>query len=320
MSFFPSQVMPKRLRKETSKEVDNSPLIYNARDYNIHHREIRAIQQFLVGVANQASGGDDTVVVSGGGSSGPSADTTGAGTGSGGQSLVSIMNRFVEIIDQALNRGLVGQYSATVQAGGSVSMPPNVVRTTTSGDISAAATTITVASTDGFPSAGVITKFNFLGTTELCTDGLPPGPGSRCLVGSTKMVGYTGLLAPAASHATNQEIIRYTSKTATTFEGCTRSVNGTTAQAATSAAPAMVVNGRAAIAFTHLFWGRGISGRPNQFYLSYDAMLKVTAAVLEPGSRTRVGDALQDHIEIGYLLTVVSNFEDINVDQLFTLE
>jgi hypothetical protein len=318
MAFFPNQVMPKRLRRETSKEVDDSPLVYNARDYNIHHREIRSLQQFLVGVANQ-SGSDDTEVVTGGGSSGPSSDTSGGGEESGGISLISVLNRFVQVLDQTLNRGLMGQYAATVQTGGSIVIPPTVVRTTV-GDLGTLDTTVVVPSTEGFPASGIITKFNALNTVELCTSGLPPGAGSRCAVGSLKMVGYEGLLPSGDSHATNQEFIRYTSKTATSFLGCTRSANGTTAQASTAAAPALVLNARATMALTHLFWGGSTLLTPNQFYLSHDAMLKVSAAALGPSSRTRLGDPVHDHIEIGYLLAIVANFEDINVEQLFSAE
>jgi hypothetical protein len=49
-------------------------------------------------------------------------------------------------------------------------------------------------------------------------------------------------------------------------------------------------------------------------------MLKTSAALQKIGSRTRQGNEIQDHIEIGWMLTVVGHFEDINIEQLFNIE
>ena len=55
MAYFPNQIMPKTLMKETSKEVDDSPAIENAKDWNTQHREIRAIEKFLIGTRDPNS-------------------------------------------------------------------------------------------------------------------------------------------------------------------------------------------------------------------------------------------------------------------------
>lgn len=312
MAYFPDSIMPKRLRKETAKEVDNSPLIYNARDYNIHHREIRSIQQLLIGVTGQ---GSNSSVAAG---TNTSRSTTGSGSESGGTSVASVLVRYIEILEMFLNRGYMGHYAGTVQAGGQIQLPPNLISTQTVGTVNVGDATINVSSTAGFPPSGTITKFNRLDVIELCTDGNPPGGGSRCNPGSQKIIGYAGLI-PSGYHATNQEIITYTGVTATSFTGCTRSVNGSTAQQATNEYPAIILSGRAAMSLSHNMWGRGTSGTPNQFWLAHDAMLKTSAAVQAEGSRTRLGGELQDHIEIGWMLSVVGDFSDIDIRQLFSI-
>lgn len=309
MAFFPDQVMPKSLKRESEKEVDNSPLIYNARDYNIHHREIRAIQAMLIGIAatNSGSLGSGPATVGG-----TDDATSGGGSGEGGESIAGTVSRVIEILDLFLNRGNIGQFTGSVEAGGQVRIPSDLVSTQTVGNVTTSATSIPVTSTAGFPPSGTITKFNRIDTFEMCSDGTVPGGGSRCSLGSQKVIGYA-----SAAHVTNQEVITYTSKTGTSFNGCTRSVNGSTAQQATTTAPALVLLGRAAISFSHMFWGRGTSGSPNQFHLAHDALLRTRASLQARGSRTRQGKVLEDHIEISWLLTVVGHFESINVDQLF---
>lgn len=320
MAFFPNQIMPKRLKRETDKEVDNSPLVYNARDYNIHHREIREIQRLLIGSAGggAAAGGSTG---SGGATTGsgsePGQEASAGGQDSGGMALSDALVRFTEIIHLVATQGFMGLYSGTVQSGGAIELPQVVISTQTSGSVPAGATTIPVVSTAGFPNSGVITKFNRLDTSEVCSDGSAPGGGSRCALGSQKVVGYTGLVT-SGSHATNQERISYTGKTGTSFTGCTRSVNGSTAQPASDAEPALVVSGRAAISFGHNFWGRGTPGTPNQFYLAHDALLRTTAVLKARGSRTRQGRDLQDHIEISWLLSYVGYFASVDMDQVFS--
>lgn len=317
MAYFPDNIMPKRLRRESSKEVDDSPLIYNARDYNIHHREIRAIQRLLVGGSVQERIVRDTLQNTPDSQDFPDQDTTGGqGPNQGGNSITDIINRFLVIIDLISNRGYVGQYSGTIQTGGQVPVPSALTTTQTTGTVASTATSIPVVSTSGFTSSGVITKFNYINATELCTDGNPPGGGSKCSVGERKVIGYDGI----GSHATNQEIISYSSLTSTSFGGCTRSVNGSTSQATTSTTPALIIPGRASVSFTHNFWGRGTSGTPNQFYLVHDAMLRVQAQLLGTGNRTRTGVVLHDHIEIAWLLTVSGYFDSIDVSQIFSIQ
>ena len=313
MAYFPDQVMPKQLKRETSREVDDSPSIYNARDYNIHHREIRAIQQFLIGSASTGSGVQSLIDSR---TSGKTDDSvSGGGLGDGGSSLTDLVLRIAEVMDMMTNRGLVGQYSGTIQSGGQVRLPPDVSATQTVGGVGSTSDVIGVTSTTGFPSRGIITKFNGIGVGEVCSDGNPPGGGARCDVDTRKVVTYNNLIS--GSHATNQEIISYASKTDTSFQGCVRSVNGSTSQDATSDAPAIIVNGRAAMSFGHNFWGRASAASSNQFYLYHDALLRATASLRGLGSRQSLGSELQDHIEISWMLTIVGYFEDIDVRQLF---
>jgi hypothetical protein len=309
--------MPKRLRKETANEVDDCPLVYNARDYNIHHREIRAIQRFLVGSGLSGTG------VSSGNSDPPgdgSASVSSAivNSPSGENSINDLVSKIINLIDLLLNRGYIGQYTGTVQSGGKVKIPPAIVTTQTVGGISAGSTSIPVVDTSGFPSSGVITKFNSLGLESMCSDDVPP-TGGRCNAGADRIISYDGLLG-SGYHATNQEVISYASKTTNSFEGCTRGVNGSTSQDVASGSPALVACGRAAVSFTHNFWGRGESGVPNQFYLTHDASLTVVANLLDSGSRTRDGTAIQDHIEIGWILTVSGYFEDTDVSQILSVQ
>jgi hypothetical protein len=308
--------MPKKLRKETGNEVDDSPLIYNSRDYNIHHREIRAIQRFLIGrgASVSTSESENEIVTN----NIISDSDLVANNQTGQNSVNDFLYKIINLIDLLLNRGYIGQYSGTVQSGGKVKIPPAIITTQSTGDISSGSTSITVSDTSSFPSAGVITKFNSLSVESACSDG-GPLPGGRCNEGADRIISYDGLLG-SGYHATNQEIISYTSKTSTSFEGCTRSVGGSTAQDVISSSPALIICGRAAVSFTHNFWGRGEDGIPNQFYLIHDASLTVTANLLESGTRTREGAALQDHIEIGWLLTVSGYFEDTYVSQLLSTQ
>lgn len=303
MAYFPDRVMPKMLAKETSKEVDNSPLIYNARDFNIHHREIRAIQRLLVGSALSSAGGSSATSDEG---------TTGGGSDSGGTSVVDILQRFIEIIELVTNRGFMGQYTGTVQNYGSVQLPSNIVKTQTTGTLLDTATTVNVVSTEGFPSSGTITKFNRLDIFEICTNGVEA---ARCDPGFRKAYSYESLIPSGSHHATNQEVITYDGKTDTQFLNCTRSINGSTAQSTTT--PALIVSGKAAISFMHNMWGRGTLGAPNQFSINHDALLGVRARLNKIASRTRIGNELQDHIEIGWILTTNQHYEDVDVSQLF---
>lgn len=303
---FPEDIMPKRLRPETEKEVDDNPSIYNARDYNIHHREIRAIQQALVGsAAGQGLSSQDV--------------TGGLGSENGGSNIAELLGRYVEILDLIHNRGYVGQYAGTFQSGGQVPVPPAIVSTQTNGSIGASDSLISVVSTSGFPNSGTITKFNRLDPAEMCVNNVPPGGGSRCTGSYVKTVRYVGLESGFAG-MTNQEVVSYTGKTATSFTGCTRGVSGTTSQAVTADTPALVLCGRASVSFSHNFWGGTDIPANFQFYLAQDALLKVNAEVLGPSSPARLGDSVQEHMEISWLLTVSGYFSDIDVSQLFNAQ
>lgn len=129
---FPLALMSKNIKRETSGEVDDSPTIYNARDYNRHHRELLAIQKALIG--------------------------KGLASGTG------LLGKFYQILNafrNMSNNGSLAQYSGTIRRGESVQIPDHLIHTdTTRAAILASDTTIPVLSTIGFAKSGVITKFN----------------------------------------------------------------------------------------------------------------------------------------------------------------
>lgn len=284
MAFFPSRVLPKSLRKETSNEVDNSPLIYNARDYNIHHREIRSIEESLLG----------------------------ASSGGGIINLVSTVN---DLMSDILNGGLLAQYCGTIQAGGQISIPSKVTNTKTVGAVGSSDSTINVSSTEGFPDSGVLTKFNGLGVQEWCTNNIAPS-GGACSVGAIKFLEYDKFHG-GATQRTFQETITYTSKTDTAFLNCTRGVNSTTAEAVSSAEQSVIILGNAALWLAPNVWVRDTTKFQNQFYITYTPDLTVNAHLLEQGSRTVVKPNIDILTEINWGLSVVSYFSLPNIDQAF---
>jgi hypothetical protein len=286
--------MPKKLRQETANEVDDSPLFYNAKDYNIHHREIRAIEQLLVGNV---------------GFSGLVSSTGGA------NSITDVVEQMQDILRRMANNNLLAQFSGVVSTGNKIIIPPNMVQTATSGALSAATTTITVGTTDHFPDSGYITKFNSVGSRILCTDGNPPGAGDRCDVGATKFVAYASGVAP---HISNQEIINYDGKTSTQFLNCTRGAFGTTAQDVAADVAAVVVSGRAALSMGIHYWEQGLGAQLDELYVGHSADLVVTGKALETGSRTREKE-IQEVFQAAYMLTISGSFDSLSIEQLFTL-
>jgi hypothetical protein len=134
MAYFPNQIMAKILRAETVDEVDGSPMIYNARDYNTHVRELIAIEKFI-GI--------------------PGSQNT----------LLAVLRDALQLLRLITNEGLIANVSGTIGEGETIPMPGNVVSTTTSGTLSTGATIVNVASTDGFPNVGFATKFNKIDAT-----------------------------------------------------------------------------------------------------------------------------------------------------------
>lgn len=288
MSYFPLRVMPKALKKETANEVDNSPLIYNAKDYNVHHRDLRAIEQTLLGNSEQ-------------------------GQAYGIIQLVSAVN---DLISDIFNGSLLAQFSGTVRAGEQISLPSSVTRATASGEILAAATTITVDSTSGFPDSGTITKFNGLDVQEWCVGGGAPGGGGACLPGEYKFAEY-GKFIGGDTQRTFQEVITYDGKTDTQFLNCTRAVNGTTAEDLEEGEQATIVLGNASLWLAPNVWVSDEDKAQNQFYVTYTPDLTVDAHVLEPGSVTVLKAPVDELVEVFWSMSLVSYYDIPSVDETF---
>lgn len=241
MAYFPNKVMPKQLRRETSSEVDGSPLILNARDHNVHEREIISIESLLIGNGSNPS-------------------------------LSQIVAQLQAQANSLVNGNLISRHNGTVSIGSSVPIPPGVASTTTSGFLSSASTTITVASTAGFPSSGYLTKFN--NTTAVVTQ------------------------------MTNQEVILYTGKTATTFTGCTRGANGSTAQNGTNA---VLIPGYASLSLS--------TKSSNTTASVFSTLTAAHTESLVLKAVTGTGDGFS----VNYSLVVVGGVQLIDVSQIFGL-
>lgn len=263
MSNFPMGVMKKNLKRETLNEVDNSPNIFNAKDFNIHDRELLSIQRYLVG------------------------DGLGQpNSGIAGQ-LAATINQFRAVA----NNGLMSQYAGSLTTGQSIPLPQNIIQTTTSGVNSAIATTINVASTVGFPSSGFITKFNNVSSTTTSN------PLWRRFLFASQ---------------TSQEIISYTGTTATSFTGCTRSVEGT-AQATLINEKAVIFGGKASVfiglkSYVTIFDN---NLAPAQFVVEHDSTLKVTGQILTDNGDPVTPLRTDQFIQIGYSLFIVGAFPNI---------
>lgn len=134
MAYFPEQIMPKVIREETSYEVDNSPLIYNARDRNIHHREIIAIEKYLAG--------------------------SGWAIGTAGGGIAGILQQLLSILKMPMFQ-ICGSIIVPQNDSATIDLPSDVIKTeTNAAGLAPDDTTITVTSTSGFPDTGWITKFN----------------------------------------------------------------------------------------------------------------------------------------------------------------
>jgi hypothetical protein len=175
MAFFPVVPMPKELKRETSKEVDNNPSIYNARDYNIHHREIIAIEKMLIGDGSTTN-----------------------------NALLNLIRDSIQVFFDITNNGRLGSFSGIVASGSKISIPDFIPQTTTSGALAVSDTTITVVSTTGFPENGFLTKFNSIGTS---LTGSPPEPvftfGNN--ITSQEIISYTGKTDTTFTGCTREE-------------------------------------------------------------------------------------------------------------------
>lgn len=250
MAYFPEELPPKRLKRETSAEVDNSPNLYNARDYNIHLREVLALAKYLVG-------------------RGTSVETDG--------SVLGLVSTALSLFRNITDGGLVTTHSGVVPTGTRVPIPSTMANTLTSGALTTGATTITVVSTANFPVSGKITKFNAV------------------------VPGSTG------SNLVSQEVITYTGKTATTFTGCTRAVEGT-AQAVAADKTALILPGKASILFGHGAWKNGNSAGVLSALAQHDASLLMSGQIDVTGTAS-----VQTYFNVAYCLTVVGSFENVDL-------
>jgi len=286
MAYFPTSIIPKRLKKETTNEVDDSPLVYDARDYNRHLREIRSIECSLLG------------------------STSGTGT-------LDILTRAETLTTEMKRGGLLVFLSGTVFMGSQIQVPDRVSQVTIQGPLAAAATTITVDDASYMPKSGYLTKMNALTASQYCTSGAPVGPGDACAAG-VKYMAYDDFLGGSKT-ITSQELISYNGVDLANNQllNCTRGVDGTTAQALTG--NAVGIAGWACISLTpNGFVRKWI--KPNQLYVAHDAMLNVTAEVLEQGSAVRVKDPISEYMEVGYAWAILGNFAPLGLGTGFSCQ
>lgn len=304
MAYFPNSVMPKKLKRETSSEVDDSPLIYNARDHNIHHRDIRAIERLLLGGAEAG---------------GPTGTFVGAATSGVAGNIMDLVSLAEDRLGRITDGGLLFQSSGTLESGEAPRIPTEAAKVTTSGPLLTTDAMINVGSTAGFPLSGYLTKFNSSLVATYCSDGVAPG-GPDCTPPAVKYWEYQDFIGAGSAHQTNQELIRYTGKTDTSFLNCVRGVNGTTAQDLPAGSDALILCGKATIMFTPLFWALSTAklAEFNQFYVSNDAMLTVLADVVEMGNKRFPGRSIADGFKVGYSLMVVGYFDDVSVAQVYS--
>jgi len=165
MAYFPLNIIPKNLAPESNREVDNSPNIYNSRDYNTHLRELIAVEKFLVGDGLSAT--DDP----------------------GSQGIISLLNALLEVFNNISQNGIISKYSGLI-VDGAVPIPTDIPNTKTRAATGTANVTIAVDSVSGFPTAGYITKFNSI-KTVISSDFAIYGFGNN--VSSQEVIQYTGV-------------------------------------------------------------------------------------------------------------------------------
>jgi hypothetical protein len=246
MAKFPESVMTKSLKPETSKEVDNSPAIYNARDFNIHHRELLAIEKYLVG----------------------------RGLNTDDNGLVGIIRQALNVFYSISAEGFIARYSGLVKTGDRIVLPSTLTATVTTGSSSSGDSTIAVADTSKFPSAGYITKFNLVDGSELAV--------------------------------TNQEIIQYAGTDGNVFQSCTRSIDSTTAQ--NSSAGAVIVSGRCSLMLNPNYWST-TKDTAVQFFVDQAQDLTITCGLKDSADALVTGGV----VYVEYELAAVKSFEDLYI-------
>jgi hypothetical protein len=278
MAYFPKRRMPKTLKRETTAEVDGSPLVYNARDYNILVREVLAIEEFL-GSEEDAQQGRET--------------------------FASLLRQALGQLEAMTDGGLIRRHSAAAKAGGILQVPASMTHTTTVGELADNATTIVVDSTDGFPSSGYITKINAISTNLNCDGNVVT---DECSEADPIFISYNLL-----KHNFNYELISYTSKTDTTFEGCVREVAGAAAEVPYSAS-AVIISGRASLSLTHNFWGKENDKEPETLYARHNADLMATGALYSASQPEKI----DKFVELAYCITVSGGIDSLDTSSLLS--
>lgn len=317
MAYFPRSVLPKDLARETSSEVDGSPLVWNAKDYNRHHREIRAIERFIIGETGSEASGfsgyfDGSEFSAFSGWSGQSLATSG---------LLGVVSEIENLLARINDDGLLVSTAGYVVKGGQVPIPDGVVNATISGPVGASDTSIYCPLASLFPKRGYLTKFNSVDFTDHCTTNVQSFSGA-CSTG-LRYKDYEPFIDASIGgspigHMTNQEFIWYDYRTEDSFESCTRGADGTTAQALASGEVAVVVPGRASLMLSSYQWSKGaneaLSGFSGfrQFAVGHGSDLMVQA-----GGFSGAIDEIDDYYSVGYCLTVTPNFDDVSISSAY---
>lgn len=312
MSYFPKYVMPKQLARETSSEVDRSPLIYNATDYNRHHREILAIEQFFIGIAGSGASGfsgyfDGSGFSSFDGFSGESHSTSG---------LYGVVQELDSHLTKMIDDGLMSTVAGYVGPETYVPIPANVINTTIDGPVAATDTTIPCDLAYLFPKRGYLTKFNSVDMRDHCTTNVVSFSG-MCSTGDLYK-DYGPFVDAAAGfsamgHMTNQEFIWYDARTDDSFGPCTRGSDGTTAQDLAADESAVILPGRASLMLSSYAWAKasGFSGF-RQFVVAHSSDLFVQAAGFSGAS-----ERIDNYYRVGYCLSITPNFDDISISSAY---
>jgi hypothetical protein len=169
MAYFPHGIIPKNLMQETAREVDNSPTIYNAKDYNDHLRELIAIEKFLVG----------------------------DGDTSENRGLSDLVKSLTSAFSELINGGGITQISGVVSVGNTIPFPSGTANTRTVNNLGIEDQIIYVNSVDGFPTSGYITKFNSIKAS--ITQGGTFNEFGFISICNQELISYTGVQSSPAA-------------------------------------------------------------------------------------------------------------------------
>lgn len=277
MAYFPTSIVPKILQRETNSEVDGSPLICNARDHNIHAREIRAIECYLLG---------------------------------SNYGMTKTLEKIETLIDQVKRGSLFYYLSGTVPSNTKIPIPKQVVYSKTVGAIVSSSTNIEVEDASNFPQKGFATKINNVKTLEYCSSGVPVGGGDRCSVGTgVKCIEYKDFVIGGGTYITFQEFFWYDGIENNVLQNCIRGIDSTSAQDIDEGEEAIIINGKSSLVVMSNSWCKNKEQQPNQFYISMDSMLNVKGELLLENSVARINDPISIIVEIGYSWAGIGYFD-----------